>query len=140
MSAEPEFRALNQEEALFVETATRVGYRICEYYLDTGDAPSLPDALDSVYDAWISDENSPKPASNDIGFGLGALMGQCLVSDLGFQWVIVSDDSGTDYCVRHPNDWQSYPFDFVAKRIHEQEPRGGFFRALYDLLKKREVA
>jgi hypothetical protein len=136
MPTEPKFRDLTSDENQFVESSIRLGREVCDHYLSDA-APTSPDLLDDVYEAWASDAESEKPTPEEVCYGLGALLGNFVVSDLGFSWGMAIDEFGTDYSVRHPDAWQSFPFDFVAKRIQDQEPQGGFFRALYDQLELR---
>ena len=112
------------------------GREVCTHYLGHEKRLSVPDDLDATYNAWAADPERNKPADNVVCYGLGALLGQRLVSDLGFQWCMELAEDGEIYCVRHPKEWRIYPFDFVAKRIHEREPHGGFFRAIYEVLRK----
>lgn len=131
------FRDLNTDEEQFVSSALKVGRDVCAYYFNPGKTLSLPTGLDVVYEAWAGDTHPGKPSPNEVCFGLGALLGDCIVSNLDFRWCMELDKDEDEYCVRHPEGWQSCPFHFVGKRIHEQEPQGGFFRALYDLLRER---
>ena len=136
MPEERGFRELTAAEAGYVDSSSLLGRKVCEYYLPDQD-PTCPDTLDDVYEAWAFDDSSEKPAPGEVCYGLGALLGNRIVADLGFSWGMAIDQFGTDYCVCHPDEWQSFPFDFVAKRIQDQEPKGGFFRALYNLLEER---
>jgi hypothetical protein len=135
----PFFRDLIPDEIQFVEASILLGHKICNHYL-SDDATLYPDLLDQAYEAWASDIKSDKPTPEDVCHGLGALLGNYLVSNLKFSWVMAIDSFGTDYSVRHPDSWQSFPFDFVAKRIQDGETEGGFFKALYGQLEERQPA
>ena len=55
---------------------------------------------------------------------IGAAFGTRLVEDLGFRWVVVTDDYGTDLAVlARPGrgDVIIVPADFVAKRYERKE-------------------
>ena len=133
-------RDLSAEEAAFVKSSIQVGQRVCDRYLGRAKRLVPPCSLDVAYEAWTRDTRPEKPSPNDICFGLGALLGDCVVTELGFRWRMEVADEGDEYCMLHPEEWRSYPFDFVGKRIHDREEKGGFFRALYDLLRDRRAA
>lgn len=137
MSARPEERAPNPEEYAALASWAELGFRILDHCGDQASPHSLPDDLDKTYVAWIEDGTNEKPSQGELCRGLGALLGECLTEDLDYEWTMVLDDDDWEYSVRHADGWQSFPFDFVAKRIRENETAGGFFRALYDLLDKR---
>lgn len=86
------------------------------------DSPIL-EALDSAFVIYLETEGEPRGA-NEVVLAIRAAFGAQLVKDLGFRWVIVTDDYGTDLAVvARPGrgDVTIVPGDFVAKRYVRRE-------------------
>ena len=53
---------------------------------------------------------------------LGAALGEKMVADLDMEWVVVSDQFGTDYGVRsRKSEVMAFPFSSVQKRVGRNE-------------------
>lgn len=53
---------------------------------------------------------------------LGAYLGNKLISDFQMEWVVVTDQYGTDYAVRAKKyEVMSFPFSSVSKRIEKNQ-------------------
>ena len=54
---------------------------------------------------------------------LGIVLGDAFVQDMGMQWVIVTDEYGTDPALRDPNSRSIliYPLTMISKRIERGE-------------------
>ncbi len=90
-----------------------------ELGVNVADIASLSHAYDEHFESWASDTPDerldPNPLINMFGIGLG----EHFVRSTGLQWVVISDEQGTDLAVRHPSGpGQStlFPISSVAKR------------------------
>lgn len=62
---------------------------------------------------------------------MGIVLGDVLVADLGFEWVIVSDEKGRDPAIRYPGSTvMLFPLTMISKRIERGEDVD--VRQLYD--------
>ena len=74
------------------------------------------EALDSAFQKYLTSNADPSTA-NGVMLAIGAAFGARLVHDLGFRWVVVTDDYGTDLAVlARPGrgDVIIVPADFVG--------------------------
>jgi hypothetical protein len=88
---------------------------------DTLDRPTLA-GLDGLWSRWCAalreSDGDPNPLINMVGIALG----QHLVDALGLEWVIATDDAGTELAVHgEPNDVMIYPCNLVGKRWQSRE-------------------
>lgn len=80
-----------------------------------------PEELDVVFSRWTFDDDN-KESGELVANALGATFGDYLVEEHGFRWVVVSDQYGTDYAVRHPiGETMAFPVSSVGKRIERNE-------------------
>src|SRR5215470_15645474 len=76
-------------------------------------------ALDRAFAAWLASEPTEVPLINATINHVGIAFGQALVDGLELQWVIATDEYGTDlvvYGLPQRGDVLVYPANFVAKR------------------------
>ena len=81
-------------------------------------------AIDRAYAAWMESEPDDTAMINGIINGTGAALGQFLVDQEGFRWIIATDDHGSDLAVfglPGSGDVLIYPINFVAKRWERRE-------------------
>jgi hypothetical protein len=122
-----------KDRAWIEQNASR-GMEICESYGITQKEPSPAD-LDRVFKAWKEDQRSDKVNDTDIINGLGCLFGELMCDEFGLQWKIVTDDFGTALALRHlKSSWETYPQDFVAKRVEAGNDEVDFFKAMQSLM------
>ena len=87
-----------------------------------GVRPSL-ESLDRAFEKYLATGGEPSNA-NEVIQAVGAVFGTELVENLGFQWVIATDEYGTDLAVlARPGrgDVAIFPAEFVAKRYERSE-------------------
>lgn len=80
--------------------------------------------FDVAFARFVESDPSSDERANAVVLMLGAVLGTHLVSTLGFEWVIATDDHGTDLAVvamRGRGDVTLFPSDFVAKRWERRE-------------------
>jgi hypothetical protein len=88
-----------------------------------------PEELDRIFSRWMA-ESGEKEADDVISNALGAAFGDYLVANYGFQWVILTDEYGTEYAVRHGlGQTTAFPKASVQKRIEDGQTE--FFQNVY---------
>lgn len=91
-----------------------------------------PEELDQVFSRWLSEVGEKEPGEL-VANALGAALGSYLVEHHGFAWVVLTDEYGTEYAVRHPvGQTTGFPRASVEKRIERREPE--FFQDVYLML------
>lgn len=82
--------------------------------------PTLKD-YDRAFAVWQGSE-SPKHSEEEVIWILGALLGEKLVSNLEMEWVVVADEYGRDFAVRHVrSEVMAFPFSSVKKRVDDKK-------------------
>lgn len=90
------------------------------HYLPDVTKPSLRD-YDTAFRAWQQDE-APAYSDMQVIQLIGGYLGNKLVADFDMEWVMVTDEYGTDYAVRSTKvEVMSFPFSSVVKRIEDNE-------------------
>ena len=88
-----------------------------------------PQELDRIFSRWVSDDD-PKESKEVIANALGAALGNYLVEHQGLRWVVVTDELGSEYAVRHNvGETMAFSRASVWKRIERGET--DFFHSLY---------
>ena len=88
---------------------------------------------DEAFKAW-QDSTTKKHSDQDVINALGAYLGQRMVQDFDMEWVMVTDQYGRDYAIRHKtSELLSFPFSSVMKRIEDKEH--DFIHGVYHVLK-----
>lgn len=77
--------------------------------------------LDDAFYRWQRDKNRSYTEQQVIEM-LGAYLGNQLIADLNMEWVVVTDQYGTDFAVRAKKmEVMSFPFSSVSKRIESNQ-------------------
>jgi len=107
-----------------------------EAFLSAYGTPKAENELkryDEAFKAW-QDSTVKKHSDQDVINALGAYLGQRMVQDFNMEWVMVTDQYGKDYAVRHKtSELMSFPFSSVMKRIEDKEH--DFIHGVYHVLK-----
>jgi hypothetical protein len=110
----------------------RQAKRFAISYIPEAINPSLKD-LDNAFHAWQIEKDRQFTEQQVIEI-LGAYAGCQLVENLNMEWVIVTDEYGTDFAVRDKKyEVMSFPFSSVAKRI--QDKQFDFMNGVYHAVK-----
>ena len=89
-------------------------------YLPKVKSPTLKD-FDEAFRLW-QNEKKPRYTQQQVMEIMGAHLGNTLAKDLDMEWVVVTDEYGTDYAVRGKKyEAMSFPFSSVMKRIESNE-------------------
>lgn len=89
-------------------------------YLPGVSNPSLKN-LDEAFHLWQWEKKRSYTDQQVIEI-LGAYLGSQLITDLQMEWVVVTDQYGTDYAVRAKKvEAMSFPFSSVSKRIESKQ-------------------
>jgi ribosomal protein S16 len=94
--------------------------------------------LDRAWAAWLVEGAHGTDEVNAAINVVGIRFGQFLVDEAGFQWVIATDEHGTDLAVLalpRRGDVLVYPANFVAKRCDRRETN--FLAAAFDAIIKQ---
>src|SRR6185437_11939125 len=115
----------NAEKFVAAFSPADSGSRTFQPFTQTSGVPGAPDlaALDRAFAAWLG--SGPAVAEiNAIINCVGIAFGQALVDGIGLEWVIATDEHGTDlavYGLPNRGDVLVYPANFVAKRWERRE-------------------
>jgi hypothetical protein len=118
------FEPLTDAELQWVEDQLdRASEFVRTYSLEDLRSPLTLESLDRAFVNYLASGSDPSTA-NGVVLAIGAAFGTKLVEELGFRWVIVTDEFGTDLAVlARPDrgDVTIVPADFVAKRYERRE-------------------
>jgi hypothetical protein len=121
---DPSFEPLTESEQQWIrDQVDRAREFAHEFDSQAPDGQPSLESLDVAFAAYLASDCEPSRA-NDVVLAVGAAFGARLVEDLGFRWVIATDDYGTDLAVlARPGrgNVTIYPSDFVAKRYERRE-------------------
>lgn len=88
------------------------------------DQPLTLGAMDRAFAGWLAAGVADPDQINAAINGTGVVFGQALVDELGLEWVIATDQYGSDlavYGLPGAGDVLVYPANFVAKRWERRE-------------------
>ena len=121
------FQELNPAEVSWLEEQLALAWAVVNgpSRSASGDrtVPSL-EQLDEAFRLFVETDPNANEKANTVVLFMGAALGTHLVQSLGFEWVIATDDYGTDLAVvarRGKGDVTIYPDGFVAKRWERRE-------------------
>lgn len=119
-----------EEEETWLKQSFETARELSLYYGSGGELN--PEELDRVFSRWTAD-NEPNFDAVSVVDGLGAAFGEYLVDTHEFCWVVVDDEYGTIYAVRHnETETIAYPTASVEKRIDDGITE--FFIGLYHVI------
>lgn len=121
---------LTPAETQWVANQVAIAVAIAESY--TGGSEPLPSLarLDATWIAWRGDSSANRLDANTVVNGLGIAFGKHLIESFGLDWVIATDEYGTDVAVfGEPHAVTFFPANMIAKRL--DEPPGPIFTLLH---------
>lgn len=127
---------LGSQDKAWIDANITRGLQLCEPYVAAPDQTLLPGILDQAFSQLKANAQADEDAKKEIINALGCLFGVLMSREFGLQWRIVSDDFGTSLALVHSaSTWETYPLDFVAKRVYSDKEEGSFFQAMHDLMR-----
>lgn len=139
------FQELNNAELDWIASRIEDAKLLISQYApgDVGQ-PINASVLDRGYAGWLASNETNSDRINEVINALGIAFGQLLVDEIGFQWVIVTDQFGTDMgilALPGKGDVLVTPATMVAKRWETRET--GFLvplhRVVTDQVRKVEA-
>lgn len=116
---------LNANETAWIKTQLENAAKFVEGFSPTdSEQPLTLAALDRAFAAWIVSEPAGTDLINAVINYVGIAFGQALVDGIGLQWVIATDNQGSELAVYGfpgRGDVLVYPANFVAKRWERRE-------------------
>jgi hypothetical protein len=140
----PRFEDLNDAEREWLASCMRHTEQLVAAYSPTDSClPFDPHVLDRTYAAWLATGEMDAGRINQVINSIGSSFGQLLVDSAGFNWVVATDQHGTDMALlalAGKGDVLVYPTHMIAKRWQTRET--GFLAPLFEVVTKqvRDVA
>lgn len=113
----PKIEPLAEGEVGWRDSQLEVARLLAKRY--TGDTETLPtiERLDLTVAGWLTDDPS-RVDMNTLVNGVGIAFGQHLVDAARLDWVIATDEHGSDLALHgQPGDIVIYPANATAKRV-----------------------
>ena len=121
----PNISALNDAERAWIKDQLQSAAKFVEAFSFCDAAqPFTLSALDRAFAAWIASEPNDRNLVNAVVNYTGAVFGHLLIECLGFEWVIATDEKGSDLAVYGcpgSGDILVFPANFIAKRWEKRE-------------------
>jgi hypothetical protein len=125
----PSLSSLSELEREFIDSQLRAARTVATSYLGNADSPPSLSELNLTVGEWYDDDPGQRVEINDLVNALGITFGRHLATDLNLEWVIATDQGGSDLALHgQPGDVLIYPANVVAKRIVNGESE--FFETL----------
>jgi hypothetical protein len=116
---------LNANEVAWIKTQLENASKFVEGFSpEDSEQPLTLSALDRAFAAWTTSESVGTDLINAVINYVGIAFGQALVDGIRLQWVIATDEQGSDLAVYGfpgSGDVLVYPANFVAKRWERHE-------------------
>ena len=140
----PRFEELNNAERESISSSIDSARELASSYSPADvSRPLDAEVLDRTFAAWLAAGEKDATRINHVLNSIGCAFGQLLVEAAGFEWVIASDEYGTDLALLAlpgRGDVLVYPTNMIAKRWESKETE--FLVPLFKFLthKVRELA
>ena len=124
----PRIEPLGDGERKWIEGHLRLARSfVAEYAAVASDTLPTPEALDTAWSSWLP--HWERHDANSIINAVGVVVGEHLVAELGLQWVLATDEYGTELAVHgEPNNVLVFPANLVGKRFERRAT--GFIASL----------
>ena len=121
----PNVSALNAAERAWIKAQLQGAAKFVEAFsFRDAERPFTLGALDRAFAAWIASEPTDRDLVNEVINYTGTAFGHLLIEGLGFEWVIATDEKGSDLAVYGcpgNGDVLVFPANFIAKRWERRE-------------------
>ena len=139
MKQENEERALNKKELAWKKDALDLAEALIEKYgNDAKSTTYQPEILDTAFQNVMQESWWGRPRKFSLITGFGYALGQGLVNQLGFEWLVYKDAQGKDVAVKHAaSGIIAFPISAVRKRLQTKEYKFAcaYFKNLKDEIK-----
>jgi len=115
---------LSEKERQWIEEQLVGARRLVEIFVPEANGTVNLASLDKAFAAFLSTNESGSDIINAVINRIGIAFGQTLVDGIGLNWVIATDENGTDlavYGLPGKADVLIYPANLVAKRWERRE-------------------
>lgn len=130
-----------KERAWIVSHLEGVAIFVNAFSPPDADQPLNLASLDRAFRAWMATNETDADLINKSINCVGVAFGQFLVDGIGMEWVIATDEQGTDlavYGLPGTGDVLVYPANFVAKRWERRETE--FLERAYEQIDQQVAA
>jgi hypothetical protein len=118
---DPRIEALGDGERKWIEAHLRIARSFVGAYAGIQPTEELPtpEDLDDAWAAWLPQWE--RLDANAVINAVGMAFGEHLIAALNLQWVVATDEHGTELAVHgEPCNVLFYPANFVAKRFESR--------------------
>ena len=128
-------QTLNSAERTWVHDNLALASSLATKYAgSSSELPPLP-VLGKAFAAWAVQPVGEREDPNEVINALGMALGEHLARGLSLEWVVVTDEHGTDLALHgDPGDMLLFPLSSTAKRYETQEYE--FFEWFYDMIRE----
>lgn len=116
---------LNESEAGWIKIQLENASKFVEGFSpEDAEYPLTLGALDRAFASWIASKPNDTALINAVINYVGIAFGQALVDGIGLNWVVSTDEQGSELAVYgfpERGDVLVYPANFVAKRWERRE-------------------
>ena len=134
MSSEkqPQETALKEQDLQWINQHLNIYQEMLAYYFDQPVENKFdPKTIDDLFVVLLKEIESGEVANEMVANTIGCAMGHGLSKQLGFKWIIYTDEYGTELAAKNDNNnWIAFPLNSVWKRIESKET--GFVRSIFD--------
>lgn len=114
----PQVSPLSAAEVEWRDHQLTVAAVLAEAYAGDPSAPPALATLDAVVAGWLADDHGIDV--NTVVNAVGVAFGEHVARDAGLQWVIATDEHGSDLALHgRPGDVLVHPANAVARRVVE---------------------
>ena len=127
----PQVSPLTAGEVEWRDRRLELAAVLAEAYTGDASAPPTLATLDALVAGWLADDHGIDV--NTLVNAVGVAFGEHVARGTGLQWVIVTDEHGSDLALHgQPGDVLVHPANAVARRVVERQ--APFVAALHDEL------
>jgi len=126
---------LNEGDLRFIQVSLENADKIINVLYQGGNSEKYhPEILDEVFKLCLDEIEAKTLKPAQVREALGVAYGTYLNSDMGSDWLVYTDNHGTDLAIKFPKGGFAFPLSTVEKRIESKEVN--FFGAIHTVFKK----
>lgn len=134
-----EFANLSQNECEFIfQNLLRAEDLLADHNGGQNFKSFTAEMLDKIIDLWNDDITQFECTENEFINSVGAAFGHFLNKMIGSEWILLTDEYGTDYsCQIDEINLRAFPFSSVLKAIEQK--RESSLDMIYLMLKQKKI-